>query len=945
MHSFLKDIAAEILDSQVDLREVVVVLPNRRAGLFFTQHLGELIQEPVWMPEVKSIEDLFYGYAGQRPADDLTLIFLLYRVYQKIHPQPETFDKFYYWGEMILKDFNNLDQFLVDAKKLYLHLNEIKALESDTSYLTSEQIELIRQFWSSFQQQDLKHQEKFLKFWQILSPLYQTFQTELEVSQLAYSGRIYRKVAQSLGQIPHPNKRIFFVGFNAFTACEEKLIKHFLTEFGAEIRWDIDAYYLEDRHQEAGLFFREYQKDPVFGPTFPEIIPQKIALQQAKIKSYAIPLKVNQANLVGSILEQVKDEEYWEETVIVLPDEQLLFPVLHNLPEAIEKVNVTMGYPIKNAPIYAFLEAVLELQRYVKEEDGKVLFYHKAAKNLLVSTYLKGLNPGFVTETLANIQKQNKIYLQQEELQSGGSMFSIIFRKVLPDALFAYLSEMMGALAASLEEDLLQRSYLYQCFKQLNRFQELFEQQGSVKVDLEFFIRLFRQVFRETKLPFAGEPLKGLQIMGVLETRNLDFRRVIICNMNEDAFPPSGSLNSMIPFNLRKAFKLPVQEQNDAIYAYTFYRLLHHAEEVHLIHTTASDQGKAGEKSRYIQQLMVELGREIEEEVVYVPVDLQPTEPILVHKSAEVMKLLMNYVQTENAAAYQSLSPSALSVYLDCRLRFYLQYLAKIKEKEEVKEEVDAAVFGNLAHYSMEFLYGGFMERSKREWVEKEDFENLSKNWVFPAIEKGIRKFYHLEDETDTKLNGQMAIVRDVLQKYIKQLLKIDEAHAPFRLLGMEKEYHTELATSKGRVKLKGVIDRIDEQNKVIRLIDYKSGKDGKSFADIPSLFDRENKQRNKAAMQTLYYGMVYQANHPENTLPLKPALLNFKEIFQENFNPYFQIKSLKAEVTDYRRHQEEYEAGLKGLLEEILDEHIPFDQTDNLQKCRNCPYVSICGR
>ena len=954
MHSFLRNTAQEILEKHRDLQNLTIVLPNRRAGLFFTQHLGTLISEPMWMPEVKTIEDIFYHYAGQRPADDLTLIFELYRVYCDLHPAPEEFDRFFFWGEMILKDFNDLDQFMADAKRLYHQLAEFKEFESDLSFLTESQIELIQQFWASFVRQDRTHQEKFLKFWEMLNLLYQAYQASLEVSGLAYTGKLYRKVAESLDQLEKPAKHTIFIGFNAFTKTEEKLIKHFISEFGAEIYWDLDAYYLEDKNQEAGLFFREYQRDKVFGPTFPEEIPSLIKTKAAQIHTYATPLKTNQANLVGTILEKIPSGENWEETVIILPDEQLLFPVLHALPDQIDKVNVTMGYPVKNAPVYAFLEAVLEMQRFIKIEDGKVLFYHQALKNLLSSIYLKSTNPEFCKTLLGEIQEKNQIYVSQEKLHQGGEFFALVFQKLESEQLFAYLSKLIEELAGSLKEEPLQRSYLYQCFKQLTRMREIFEKQDSLTVNREFFIRLFRQVFREVKLPFEGEPLQGLQLMGVLESRNLDFRRVIICNMNEASFPPAAGLNSMIPFNLRRAFGLPVQEQNDAIYAYTFYRLLHSAEEVHMIYTTASDQGKSGEKSRYIQQMAVEMGLEAKEEVIFVPIDQKSPGEITISKEPEVLQLLEKYVIQEDSSSKTSFSPSALSVYLDCRLKFYLQYLAGIKEEEEVSEEIDAGVFGNLAHYSMENLYLGFMERKNRNVLEPGDFQELKEKWVFPAIEKAIRTHYHLEESTDTKLNGQMAIARDVLQKYLIRVLEIDEASAPFRLISLEKgkEYSAELAiqTENGlrKIALKGIIDRVDELDGVIRLIDYKSGGDKKEFPDISSLFNRDDKKRNKAAMQTLFYGLIYQATHPENKAPLKPAIINLKEIFSEDFNPYLQFKEARKpgiELLDYKDHQEEYEAGLKGLLEEMYDPSIPFSQTDDLKKCEYCPYKEICGR
>lgn len=953
MHSFLKNTAQQLLDKHVNLQEITLVLPNRRAGLFFTQHLGTLISTPMWMPQVQTIEDLFYHYAGQRPADDLSLIFELYRVYKGIHPAPEEFDKFFFWGEIILKDFNDVDQFMADPKKLYHQLAEFKEFESDQSFLSEEQVKLIQQFWNSFVQQDRMHQEKFLKFWQLLNPLYQAFQASLEVSGLAYSGKLYRKVASGLEAISPPKNHVVFIGFNAFTSTEEKLIKHFITTFGAEIYWDVDAYYLQDKNQEAGLFFRDYQKDEVFKSTFPEEIPALIETKKAQIHTYATPLKVNQANLVGTILEKIPKEN-WEETVVILPDEQMLFPVLHSLPDQVDKVNVTMGYPIKNAPVYAFLEAVLEMQRFIKLEDSRVLFYHMTVKNLLSSIYLKSTNPEFCKELLAIAQEKNQIYIAQETLRGGGEFFKLIFQKLESHELFDYLASLIEELAGKLKDEPLQRSYLYQCFKQLTRLREIFAKQEALTVNREFFIRLFRQVFREVKLPFEGEPLQGLQIMGVLESRNLDFRRVIICNMNENSFPPAGKLNSMIPFTIRKAFQLPVQEQNDAIYAYTFYRLLHSAEEVHMIYTTASDQGKAGEKSRYIQQMVVEMGLAQKDEVIYVPIDQKSPGEILIQKDSEILQLLERYQVRSDGNSQTSISPSALGVYLDCQLKFYLLYLAGIKEKNEVSEEIDAGVFGNLAHHSMENLYLAFMERKKRDTLEQSDFKDLKEKWVFPAIEKAIRAFYFLEESAETKLNGQLAIARDVLLKYLIGVLEIDEKSAPFRLISLEKgkEYkaQVEINTAGGlqKIALKGIIDRVDEVNGVIRLIDYKSGVDKKEFKDIPSLFDRTYKSRNKAAMQTMFYGLIYQATYPQNTTPLKPAIFNLKEIFDDKFNPYLQFKEGKKEcieLQDYRDHQEEYVAELKRVLEELYDPMVGFGQTDNLKKCEYCPYKEICGR
>jgi hypothetical protein len=945
MRSFLKNTAEALLHSKREMKEMVIVLPNRRAGLFFTRHLGSLIDSPLWMPEVKTIEQVFYGLAGETPADDLTLVFELYQVYSQLQDQPEDFDRFYFWGEMILKDFNDLDQFLADAKAVYRNLAEIKEFESDLSYLSPEQIDLISQFWKSFENQNETEKEKFLRFWQILGQLYEQFQVHLKVSGLAYSGQLYRRVVGILPELPKPEKHYVFVGFNAFTHAEEKLIKHFIREFGAEVFWDLDAYYLQDKRQEAGLFFRDYQKDSVLGPTFPEEIPDRITGKASKIITHSIPLKINQANLVGKLCEAIGPNEALEETVIILPDEQLLFPTLHSLPESIEKLNVTMGYPIRNAPIYAFLDAVLDLQRFVRVKQGQDHFYHKPVEDLFAFPYLKEEKPDFVKTILEEIRTGNQFEVRVDRLTQGGGLFALIFKRVQSEEIFSYLGELMKALASQLHEDAIQRSYLFQTYKQLTRIQEAFVKNPLEKVSPDFFLKLFRQLFKEVKLPFEGEPLEGLQLMGVLESRNLDFRKVIICDVNEGSFPPGGGINSMIPFNLRRAFKLPVQEQNDAIYAYTFYRLLHEAEEVHLIYTTASDGGKAGEMSRFIQQMIAEL--EISKpSPVLVPVDLTPGREIRMEKTSEVLKSLEKFFYSADQEAFvQKLSASAINMYLDCRLKFYFRHVAGLKEKEEVVTEIDPQTFGTMLHKAIELLYQPAEGKSFRD-IDPHTIERI-KPMIPKAVEDSIRDFYKIKAGEELEISGQLEIARAIFIKYLEAILEYDQHNGGFKVLGLEKEYQTGIpvSTSTGvrEAALGGYIDRVDQKDGVIRLIDYKTGKDDKKVKSIASLFDREDNKRNKAALQTLLYAYFYQKIHPENQKALKPGIFNIREIYDPNFNPFLILEG--KEIQNYLDLQDEFELGLSGLISEIFDPEQVFDQTDDTDKCQYCAYREICGR
>jgi CRISPR/Cas system-associated exonuclease Cas4 (RecB family) len=520
-----------------------------------------------------------------------------------------------------------------------------------------------------------------------------------------------------------------------------------------------------------------------------------------------------------------------------------------------------------------------------------------------------------------------------------------VFRKVEPQDLFDYLSQIIQNLAQELNEDVIQRSYLYQAFKQLNRLKEIFRSNQDKGLRMDFVLKLFRQIFRELKLPFEGEPLQGLQIMGVLESRNLDFRRVIICDVNEGSFPPGGGINSMIPFNLRRAFCLPVQEQNDAIYAYTFYRLLHRAEEVHLIYTTAADQGKANEVSRFVQQMQAEL-HVSKPQSVMIPVELTPSKEILMTKTPEILERLFRYVKKEEKDPLsKSFSASALSMYLDCRLRFYFRYVAGLKEKEEVVSEIDPMTFGTLLHSALEFLY------EVEEGKPHRDIDSHTINRLLPqvpeAVDKSIRRFYKKENKEELEISGQLLIAREVFIKYVKEILSYDQKNGPFRVIGLEKEYEGGIPvdTRQGRVEiaLKGVIDRLDIKDGVVRLLDYKTGKDNKKVSSIASLFNRDDDKRNKAAMQTLLYAYFYQYKHRDNLLPLKPGIFNIKEIYNPQFSPFLVMD--KEEISDYRDFAVEFESGLSGLLAEIFDPGVPFDQTEDVKKCAYCAYKEICGR
>lgn len=978
MSTFLDDLAKHVIAThgqQVD--QLTMVFPNRRAGLFFRKYLAARLSGPVWSPTILSMEEFVDKLSEHTVADRLQQVFELFKVYRKYMPGEDSFDRFYYWGEMLLSDFDEVDKQLVNAKNLFHYLESQKEIDQLFDFLSEEQKRFLKSFWRTFEPSPRGQQHDFLRLWKVLYKIYTDFGKQLRSQQLAYTGQRYRALADACREerLIWEGGPVLFAGFHALSRSEEQLIRHFIQHKGAEVHWDIDAYYMADdpqaQLQEAGHFLREYRQSAVLGPTFPKELPEGIRTPK-DIDITAVALEIGQAKRAGEVLQDWMKEQGEafdpEKTVVILPQEGLLFPVLHALPPDLRSVNVTMGYPLRTTPLYNLLERLVAMQQSLRtRKDGTLLYHHSHVLAILRHPYIYFATAEASQENIREIERENRVYIDITDLPQTHAIYEIIFKQVGEGrALITYLLQVLEMIHARVKpggEDAdpgeekdntlisVEREYVYHFYVQLKRLRELLERE-AIQLTFQTFLKLFRQVIRNLRLPFTGEPLRGLQVMGMLETRNLDFDNVIILSMNEGSWPPDMSSHSFIPYNLRRAFGMPTVDHQDAIYSYLFYRLLQRAKRVHFFYNTEDTSRLSSEMSRYLQQLIYESGLSIREHILSNEPRVQAPLAISIPKDDSIFASLDRFLHGRPESS--RLTPSAINVYLACRLRFYYRYVARLIESDQVTEDIDAPLFGNLLHNSMEILYEAYMEEKGRKEIVKEDIKPL-KDRLDGAITLAFKREYGVKPEKRYDFEGRNIIAREIIRQMAARILDYDEAHTPFEIIGLETQgeegfYMNLPIHTRGQqeqVQLRGIIDRIDRLGDTVRVIDYKTGKDKQAFASIDSLFDRDDAQRNKAAMQTFLYSMLYV--HREGTAaPVMPGLFNVKDLFKDNFDIRLEHKEGRGKgekIEDVRPWLAPFGEKLTALLTEIWDPATPFDQTTDEKQCRNCPYNHLCHR
>lgn len=940
-----------------EVSQLTFVFPNRRAGLFFQKYLSGLSERPLFSPKIATIHDLFMQLSGKQAADRIRMLFKLYELYGKRSGSTESFDEFLYWGEMLLNDFDDVDKYMVDARMLFRNLSDLKELDEGLDFLSEEQVEAIRMFWSSFYpRHDTPNQQHFLELWEVLYDLYTGLRASLAAEGYGYEGMIFREVVEELerdGERELPFQQVVFVGLNALSVSEERLLLALQKRGVADFYWDYDSPFVRDKDNRASFFAERNLR--LFSSR--RELPKEEAVEPS-IRVVGVPSGVGQAKQAYRELEQwttqgAFDEESALRTAIVLPDEQLLVPVLRSIPESIQHINVTMGYPLSATPVASLVEQVLSLQRNVRYRDGQPMYYFRDVLPLLNHPYVMAARQERVAAWLRQITAENRIYIRPEEV-ADDDFLSVLFTPVQDTAAFSdYLIRILETLNRHLrrddeEEDEaaqtardVEQEFVFHYFATVNRMKEVMRE-AHVEMRIDTYFRLLKKMVELVTIPFEGEPLSGLQVMGVLETRALDFDRLVILSMNDGTFPAKRAANTFIPYNLRRGFGLPTYEHQDSIWAYHFYRLLRRAREVVLLYDTRSTGLQTGEVSRFVYQLRYHYRLPLSEQLVVYDVSSSAVPPIVVQKGEAVLRRLADFRE----GGGRGLSASAINTYLDCPLRFYFEYVEQIREEDEVSETIESNTFGSILHKVMEELYAPFRGRMVTADVLKQ--LRADRALLTGTIARAFAEvFFHTE--TVRALEGQNFLVGEMIRKYVERTLERDAALAPFRYVDSERAIQALFPLGSGaRVQLKGFIDRIDAPASGLRIVDYKTGSGTLVFDTVASLFDRTLADRPKAVFQVFLYAWMYRRQPDYAGGSLQPAIYFTKALFQDPFEPAVQQHVARGKVervADFSAYEAEFAEALRTCLDELFDPAVPFAQTETGKACGYCPFACLCGK
>lgn len=957
METFLKQVAHDLYNKiEGNFTKVAIVFPNKRASLFFNEYLAQESDRPIWSPTYVSISELFRQSSDLSIADPIKLVCDLYKVFQKATGSKETLDDFYFWGEMLIADFDDADKNMADTHALFSNLKDLNELMDNYDFLEEGQKEALSQFFHNFSiNQVTELKQRFISIWNVLGNIYTEYKALLESQSIAYEGMLYRQVIEQLDVEVLPYNKYIFVGFNVLNKVEHTLFKK-LNEAGkAMFYWDYDTFYLNKTPHEAGEFIRRNLRD------FPSELPASFFdnLNQPKEVTFIeSPTENGQVRYLPQwIRENLTSQE--KETAVVLCNEALLQPVLHALPDNVKHINITMGFPLSQTPAYSFVNALMELHTSgYNPNNGRYLFAEVIS--VLKHPYTRQLSPE-AEKLEQNLTRDNRFYPLPSELKQDNVLELLFTPRRNNLDLCSMLSEALKEVAVIYQQqaashsdafDQLYRESLFKTYTLVNRFHTLIESK-ELNVQAGTFQRLLTRVMSSSSIPFHGEPAIGMQVMGVLETRNLDFRHLIMLSVNEGQLPKAGGDSSFIPYNLRKAFGMTTIDHKIAVYAYYFYRLMQRAEKVTLVYNTATDGINRGELSRFMLQFLIEWGYPVLRKQLEAAQSPQDSTPIIIEKTPDVMERMKSVFDIRNNPK-ALISPSALNCYLDCPLKFYYKYVALLSAPDEVTADIDSAKFGSIFHYAAEHIYKDLTAHGKL--ISKENLETLLKDEVRlqTYVDNGFKElFFNLPQNEQPEYNGIQLINSAVIVKYIQQLLRNDLRYAPFTFVGSEQRIfeNIEIYTPTGDIqsRIGGIIDRIDSKGESLRIVDYKTGGDADTPANVQSLFIPDKKRSNYVFQTFLYASIVCKKLREKNDSRLvAPALLYIHRAASENYSPVIQMgepRKPKEPVDNFAQYEGDFRENLKTLLEDIFNPDISFTQTEIEDKCAYCDFRALCKK
>ena len=932
------------------------IFPNRRSLVFFTRHLcqavkdSDVLSRPIVAPEMLTINDFFHKVGGMRSVDRVRLLIELYDCYKECNPKAETLDEFIFWGDVILSDFNDVDKYLVDPKQLFANISDLKKIQDTYTYLTDTQRKAIEAFVSHFSdlsgrltvnldsdEPDVKG--KFLMIWNILHDLYELFNKRLMDRGMAYEGMVYRQLAQRLknesvedvfNDVWQGDVKFVFVGLNALNECEKMLLRKLRDAGRAEFCWDYSGKIISDPKNRSSFFMAENVLE------FPQAaVWDREGLNVPEINVVSVPSSTGQAKRLPDVLNGIGSRTVagLTDCAIVLPDETLLSSVLNSIPDEVEDINVTMGLPMTGSILYSMMSDIAAIQLHTVNRKGKWYFYHKQVWDLFANDLFRKASDEKTLEIISKVKSDAAYYISQDVL-SGTPLLDAVFRPVIADQKlqsasqikdFAeYQKQVLTAVVSSVTEDVgmnLELEYAKEYYKCVNVLKE---------IDLEVlpvtYVRLLNQLLSAVSVPFRGEPLKGLQIMGPLETRALDFRNLVILSANEGVFPRRNVSSSFVPPELRKGFGLPTYEYQDAVWAYYFYRMISRAEKVWMFTDTRTEGLKSGEESRYIKQLEYHFNIPLNRYVVRF-------DKMKTAKVEDIVKTLDDVRKIKETV----LSATTVQNYLACPAKFYYGTVKELKAEEEVAESLDYGMFGTVYHETMRSLYASDRMTAKdiQSWLGRED-----------EIKSKIKELI-IDELNLMEVSGRNLVVTDVILKYVMKTLQRDlellekEGVDFFEILGREVKVSGEF---KGQ-KFKGFIDRLDSFHPgQVRVVDYKTGKvldddekinDDNALAIAEDIFAEDIKERPKIALQFFIYDMLVQ-NHP---------LARGKQLFNCVYSTARLFKEPPLNVPRNEMFFNAVSERLENTLKEMYSLEVPFRRTNDEKVCEYCDFKMICGR
>ena len=998
MKAFLKIVAKDMLEKYgTDMSDIAVVFPNKRASLFLNSYLAQLARKPIWTPTYITISDLFRRHTDLKVADPIKSICDLHKTFVKCTGIDETLDHFYGWGQLLLSDFDDVDKNMVDAKQIFANLSDIHELD-DVSYLTDYQKQMIKKFFSNFSDDhNSELKKRFLQLWCHFYDIYVEFNKRLTQQGLAYEGALYRNVANN-ENITFRHKKYLFVGFNMMQKVELNLCDRLMKQGKAAFYWDYDQYYM-DGNNEAGHYIRQFL--PYYPNELADYPQQEIYNNMTKNKDIpyiSAPTENIQARYVNTWLKENGRYKMGRNVAIVLSDESLLQSVIHSLPPEVGSVNITIGYPLQQTPFYSLIQQLIQLQGigHPKFSDTYRLHYVLIA---LRHPYTRYISEKY-TDLQNKLNEQKRFYPSREFLSlDGDEGLSLLFRDLegtnapkgtdkergtdkekdtasqdeYNKKLITYLLDVLrtiGIHAKKLEDPLFHES-LYRTYTLLNRLQDLI-MAGDLQVDIITLERLIQQLIQTTSIPFHGEPAEGIQVMGVLETRNLDFDHILVLSCNEGKLPKGVNDSSFIPFTLRNAYGLTTVENKVAIFAYYFHSMLQRAHDITLTYNNATEDGQSGEMSRFMLQMMVESQHSIKRRTL--TAGQKPLRPAYneEQKTDEVMAVLDDV---------KMITPTFLNTYQRCQKQFYYKYVKGLLEPDEIDEdEVDNKIFGNIFHRAAELFYYTFAskediavdDRGKQRLIHPivisaGDLDNALKDssLVYRLVDQAFREELFKVSSSDyhPKYNGLQLINKEVIASYLRQLITIDRRQAPFTIIGMEIVVSTTLgvATARGEKLfiIGGFIDRLDavaangnpsaggNLAERIRVIDYKTGRAQATHPkDIDEVFGTTPQAMNKHSdyyLQAILYSLIIKNDRRFNPAqePVSPGLLFIQNAGSEDYDPT--LKLGKELLSDVAPLEAEFTEHLRSLLADIYNPAVPLKPTEDKKRCIYCPYAALC--